>query len=441
MSGGTILISPLNWGFGHAGRMIPLARELQKRGNEVIFGADAALLPLIENELPGIKLVEIPGLRIRYSRCLPQYLSIFLQLPLVLYHAVREHRLLIRLAEQLKPTIIISDNRFGFFHREIFSVYVTHQVRIPCPRLLFFMEPLAAWLHRMIIRRYDLCMVPDYPGPVNLSGRLSHDLKVPGNMHYMGPLSRFRMPENLSGSTMPTTHPGFGATSDLQGLSMHTAMSGHTMPDQPEDDDTPPGPYCCLILSGPEPQRSMLLEKVSAALPGIRIFVLSASPIQTTRKSEPGITFMIKPDTETMRRLITGSSLVITRAGYTSVMELASLGKGAVLIPTPGQPEQEYLGDYLNGQYGFVSVRQNKINRLNQFEFAAPSDSRSAPADRVEVIDRAVHPMAGSDPLSDNASPSLPEGGPGVETPPPPLPDSTHLFGKAINLLLQQNKE
>ena len=441
MSGATILISPLNWGFGHAGRMIPLARELQKRGNEIIFGADAALLPLIENELPGIKLVEIPGLRIRYSRCLPQYLSIFLQLPLVLYHAVREHRLLIRLAEQLKPTIIISDNRFGFFHREIFSVYVTHQVRIPFPRLLFFMEPLAAWLHRMIIRRYDLCLVPDYPGPVNLSGRLSHDLEVPGNIHYMGPLSRFRMPENLSGSTMPTTHPGFGATSDLQGLSMHTAMSGHTMPDQPEDDDTPPGPYCCLILSGPEPQRSMLLEKVSAALPGIRIFVLSASPIQTTPKSEPGITFMIKPDTETMRRLITGSSLVITRAGYTSVMELASLGKGAVLVPTPGQPEQEYLGDYLNGQYGFVSVRQNKINRLNQFEFAAPSDSRSAPADRVEVIDRALHQMAGSDPLSDNASPSLPEGGPGVETPPLPLPDSTQLFGKAINLLLQQNKE
>ena len=176
MSGVTILISPLNWGFGHAGRMIPLARELQKRGKGYIRSR-CRLLPLIENELPGIKLVEIPGLRIRYSRCLPQYLSIFLQLPLVLFHAVREHYILIRLAEQLKPAIIISDNRFGFFHREIFSVYVTHQVRIPFPRLLSFMEPVAAWLHRMIIRRYDLCLVPDYPGPVNLSGRLSHDLE------------------------------------------------------------------------------------------------------------------------------------------------------------------------------------------------------------------------------------------------------------------------
>ena len=277
MSGTTIVISPLNWGFGHAGRMIPLALELQRRGNEVIFGADAGLLPLIENELPGIKLVEIPGLRIRYSRCLPQYLSIFLQLPLVIFHAVREHYLLIRLAEQLKPSVIISDNRFGFFHRKIFSVYVTHQVRIPFPRILGFMEPFAAWLHRMIIRRYDLCLVPDYPGPVNLSGRLSHDLKLPDNVHYMGPLSRFGTPPDLKGLTMP-------------------APSG--------DNPTPPETYCCLILSGPEPQRSLLLEKVSASLRGIRLFVLSATPVQTTIKSDPGIIFIIKPDTETMRHLI-----------------------------------------------------------------------------------------------------------------------------------------
>ncbi len=425
MNGATILISPLNWGFGHAGRMIPLARELQKRGNEIIFGADAGLLPLIENELPGIKLVEIPGLRIRYSRYLPQYLSIFLQLPLVLFHAVREHYLLIRLAEQLKPTIIISDNRFGFFHREIFSVYVTHQVRIPFPRLLSFMEPVAAWLHRMIIRRYDLCLVPDYPGPVNLSGRLSHDLKVPAICIIWGPVK-------VQGAGPFRVRAGTWQGIDADGT------SGQRGP--PEDNLTPPEPYCCLILSGPEPQRSMLLEEVSADLRGIRLFVLSATPVQTTLKSEPGITFVIKPDTETMRRLITGSSLVITRAGYTSVMEMASLGKGAVLIPTPGQPEQEYLGDYLSGQYGFVSVRQNRINSLIQFASTAPSESRSALTDRVEVIDRAVHPMAGSDPLSDNDSPSLPEGVPGVETP-PPLPDSTQLFEKAINLLPEKNKE
>ena len=405
MSGTTILISPLNWGFGHAGRMIPLALELKKRGHEVIFGADANLLPLIADELPGFRLIEIPGLRIRYSRFLPQYLSIFLQLPLVAFHAVREHYALIRLAEQVRPSVIISDNRFGFYHRRIFSVYVTHQLRIPFPRLLRFMEPAAAWLHRMIIRRYDLCLVPDYPGPVNLSGRLSHDIITPGKMHYMGPLSRFRLPE----------------------------PSVHNLP--------LPEPYCCLILSGPEPQHSLLFKKVVAALGGTRIVVLSATPVQTTRKSFPGVTFIIKPDTGTMRRIILNSSLIITRAGYTSVMELTSLGKGAVLIPAPGQTEQEYLGDYLNGHHGFVSVRQDKIKGL--FHSAASGSITGGYEfhDSAVVTESNEMPPAGID-----ASAAMQESPPAekavvAEPAAHPFPDCATLFEKAIELLLEQKKE
>ena len=179
MNGMKVLISPLSWGFGHAGRMIPLAMELERRGCEVVFAADAPLTEMIVRELPGIKTVEIPGLRIRYSRYLPQYVSIFLQLPVIVASAVREHATLRRLAKELDPMVIISDNRFGFCHKKIFSVYVTHQVRIAFPAFLAFLEPLAAWMHRMIISRYDLCLVPDYRGSENLSGRLSHGGRLP----------------------------------------------------------------------------------------------------------------------------------------------------------------------------------------------------------------------------------------------------------------------
>jgi len=363
MSGMTILISPLNWGFGHAGRMIPLARELQERGNEVVFGVDARLLPLIESELPGIKLIEIPGLHIRYSGILPQYLCIFLQLPVLILSAVREHYLLKSLAREIRPSVIISDNRFGFRHNEIFSVYVTHQLRIPFPRLMRFMEPLGAWVHRMIINRFDLCLVPDYPGPVNLSGRLSHNLKMPDNVHYMGPLSRFRT----------------AATPDVS--------------------STPGHPFCSLILSGPEPQRSLLLEKVTGALRGVKLYVLSATTVRDAGSRYPGVTFVIKPDTGTMRDLVSHSTIVITRSGYTSVMELVSMGKGAVLIPTPGQTEQEYLGEYLDGHHGFITVKQNDTGRLR----------------------RMVEEWA-------------------VVTP-APLPDSAADFEMAINLLPEQKKE
>ncbi len=369
MSGTTILISPLNWGFGHAGRMIPLALELKKRGSDVVFGADAHILPLIEQELPGIRLIEIPGMHIRYSRFLPQYLCIFLQLPVVVISSIREHFALRTIVREIKPSVIISDNRFGLFHPRIFSVYVTHQLRIPFPHSLRFMEPFTAWLHRKVINRYDLCLVPDYPGPVNLSGRLSHGLKHPGNVHYMGPLSRFR-----------TVAPAGAAI-------------------------TPRHPYCCLILSGPEPQLTMLLEKVAAALHGIQLCVLSAAPVKMIPGNDPLLTFIIKPGSGTMRQLIEDSSLVITRAGYTSVMELASLGKGAVLIPTPGQPEQEYLGDWLNGHHGLITVKQQNIGSLRA------------------LVERFM------------------EGTVLTEIPSPQLSDGTGLFEQAISLLLEQKKQ
>ena len=122
--------------------MIPLAAELQRRGNEVIFGVDKSLIPLVRSELPGISITEIRGVHIRYSRHLPQYLCIFLQLPRIIVSSVREYYDLRRLASRLQPDLIISDSRFGFRHRHIRSVYVTHQLRIAFPKWLRLMEPL-----------------------------------------------------------------------------------------------------------------------------------------------------------------------------------------------------------------------------------------------------------------------------------------------------------
>ncbi len=345
MNGLKVLISPLSWGFGHAGRMIPLAMELERRGCEIVFAADEPLAEMIARELPGVRMVEIPGLRIRYSRFLPQYLSIFLQLPVIVASAVREHAVLRRLAEDLGPAVIISDNRFGFYHKKIFSVYVTHQVRIAFPGFLRFLEPLASWIHRRIIERYDLCLVPDYRGSENLSGRLSHGIRLPANVAFIGPLSRFGL----------TGHEPFPPC---------RAKSKPSPDDSEEPGTTLIQPYACLILSGPEPQRSLLLRKISGSLREFPLAVLSATSVSMPLPSGRAVTFITGADTATMRQFICGASLIIARAGYTSVMELVSLGRGAVLIPTPGQTEQEYLGRYLDGRYGFITMKQNRLERL-----------------------------------------------------------------------------
>lgn len=385
MDGRRILISPLNWGLGHAGRMIPLALELKKRGNEVFFGADSSIIHVIEKDLPGISIIPIPGMRIRYSGFLPQYVSILLQVPLIVAAAFREHSVLKYLVRELKPDIIISDNRFGFFHKDIFSVYVTHQLRILFPGWTKFLEPAGAWLSRKLIGNFDLCLVPDYPGNENLSGRLSHWLKLPENVFYMGPLSRFSGASAgrayLGGSNLGKANPGEsnpGETDtgegDLEEINIVEADTGETGMGEASLDKSKinlPQPYWCLILSGPEPQRSILFEKVSGALPGIRLVILCGSPAPRRRKDPGNITFITDPDTATMKKVILGSALVISRAGYTSVMELVSLGKGVVIIPTPGQTEQEYLGQYLNGHHGFITLNQNDLKQLGEVPIEA----------------------------------------------------------------------
>ena len=429
MEGRNILISPLNWGFGHAGRMLALAQALKARGNEVTFGADRSLIPLIENELPGTNVISISGVRIRYSRRLPQYLCIFLQLPCLIASSLREHRILRKVAASIKPDIIISDNRPGLFHRDIVSVYVTHQVRIAFPLWLRFFEPAGAWLHRMIIRNFDLCLIPDYPGPENLAGRLSHQPPLPQHICYMGPLSRFRQTDYLSPfsrtvpagdnefntgqpSGFPETEPSNGAAGIPGRISYQTSGQPLQLPSIK--------PFCCLILSGPEPQRSVLLEKVAAAVEVMPLVILTVTPLPPDCKVTPlpppfdkapgvtvtgshnsavmpdriadtGVTVFVNPDTATMMSLIAGSALVVTRAGYTTIMELASMGKGAVLIPTPGQTEQEYLGSHLNGRHGFVTIRQHDIGRSGIIHMETMSDSNTLLPDSGPLLEEVVN--------------------------------------------------
>jgi UDP-N-acetylglucosamine:LPS N-acetylglucosamine transferase len=62
-----------------------------------------------------------------------------------------------------------------------------------------------------------------------------------------------------------------------------------------------------------------------------------------------------------MKEIISGSDNIITRSGYSTIMELVSLNCTALIIPTPGQTEQEYLAEYLSEKGWFYSVSQSEI--------------------------------------------------------------------------------
>ncbi|HUX57748.1 MAG TPA: glycosyltransferase [Bacteroidales bacterium] len=296
--------------------------------NNIFIAGGEEHLSLFRNELPGLSFIKFPGFKPGYSRFLPQYISLLLKTPVLLYHIIREHYRLKRIIHDYDINIVISDNRFGLWNRKIKTVYVTHMPRIPLPKTLRSLEFIGIMLHRAILKKYSLCFIPDLPGELNVSGRLSHGLNLPDNVRYIGILSRF--------------------ISDKPSLHEHGAKHK----------------YNTVILSGPEPQRGILKKKMVDIFKDKETMtvILEGKPGNKTEIVKSGnITFYNHLSSSEMRDVLTSSEKIITRSGYTTIMELISLNYSALLIPTPGQTEQEYLADYLSERGWFSSVKQNEL--------------------------------------------------------------------------------
>jgi hypothetical protein len=321
-----ILICPLEWGLGHAARMIPVAAKLLEMHHNVIIASGEEHLSLFRTELPGIRCLQFSGFKPSYSAYFPPYISLLFKVPSLLWHIFSEHRRLKKIISENNIDIVISDNRFGLWNRKVVSAYVTHMPLIPFPEKMRFLEPAGVLLHRIIIKKYDFCFIPDLPGEVNLSGRLSHGVKVPKNVRFIGILSRFHSPKVPGSKIFRNT----------------------------------------IILSGPQPQKEILKQKLLTILKSddSANVLFEALPGNGTASRRIGkiICYNHLPCPE-MQDIIEHSENIISRSGYTTLMDLVSLNCTATIIPTPGQTEQEYLAEYLSENGWFYSMSQNEINK------------------------------------------------------------------------------
>lgn len=323
-----ILFSPLEWGLGHAGRLIPLITRLRERGHNIFIAAGPLHTDFFKSESCDALYINFPGFRPVYSGFLPQYLMIILQLPLLVFHTIRDNLRLRKIIDRYGIDLVISDNRFGLWNSSVKSVYITHQLLLPFPRYLRFLEPAGAALHRIIIRKYNFCFIPDLPGDNGLAGKLAHGTRLPGNVVYTGILSRF-------------------ADADSSELRDNKSFVHNT-----------------VILSGPEPQKGILRKKVTEILKnsGIATVVLEGRPDEDPKTEVSGnLIFHSHLASREMSFIIRSSKSIICRPGYTTIMELVSLGCTALLIPTPGQTEQEYLAGWLSSGGWFSTIKQRNI--------------------------------------------------------------------------------
>ena len=293
------------------------------QGAEVLIAAEGATRALLMNEFPNLTFLHVLGYRVKYSRKksnLPFVL--FLQIPRVLLTIMNEHRWIKRIVKKHKIDAVISDNRFGLYDPSIPCIYITHQLLIKTSNI--FTEKIAQNIHYLFIKKYTECWVPDAKDD-GLAGELSHPEKLPVHTRYIGPLSRF---------------------------TFKTAV---------------PIAYDLLItISGPEPQRTIfecIILKGLKSYKGRTLLVRGLPGVDRLPVS-PGSHIEIRnhlPASE-MNEAMLQSSMIISRSGYTTIMDLVKLHKQAILIPTPGQREQEFLADYVFGKKMFYSVRQEDFS-------------------------------------------------------------------------------
>jgi uncharacterized protein (TIGR00661 family) len=315
-----ILVAPLNWGLGHATRCIPVINHLLDKGCEVILASDGRALEVLQKEFPKLEAHSIPGYNISYQRK-SMVINLGLQFPHIVRTVFREEKWTRRFVQNHQIDAIISDNRFGVFHPKVPSVFISHQIKIPIPgKLLNF---IGNRLNQRYIKRFQRVWVPDFPGQDNLTGPMSHGTPLDDKIEFVGAVSRMTYFE----------------TEQLYDL--------------------------CVVLSGPEPQRTRLeqiLLSELASLPYKTLFVRGIPKGKQRAICSDNLEMVSFMTGEELNKAMLQSGLIISRSGYTTIMDLAVLGKKALFIPTPGQKEQEDLAGYFAGKHIFHTKNQDNIN-------------------------------------------------------------------------------
>ncbi|WP_136480368.1 glycosyltransferase [Cognatitamlana onchidii] len=318
-----ILVAPLNWGLGHATRCIPIIRGLLDHNFTPIIASDGAALSLLKKEFPNLSSVELPSYDITYAKNSKLFKLKLLKDSPKLINAIKEEKKAV--AAILKHNDIagiISDNRLGVRHKNVPSVFLTHQINV----LSGSTSWLSSKMHQKFIKKYNVCWVPDVEEDVNLSGKLGHIASFDIPIKYIGPLSRFN----------PSAHP----------------IKNNLM----------------VLISGPEPQRTLLEKKLLEALknyPGKIVMVKGVLEKEQTIETNGQMTIYNFMTSALLEKTINESALIISRSGYTTIMDLSKLNKKAFFIPTPGQFEQEYLAKRLMEMNLVPSCKQDEFTLKN----------------------------------------------------------------------------
>jgi len=340
-----ILISPLNWGLGHATRLLPVIDALLKDGHECLVAGETPSIDIIQEAFPDLKYIEIKGFKAHLSKSKNQLLKLLVQLPRFIFSIVRDKKTVKSLISIHNIDLILSDNRYGFRSKKIASIIITHQTSPDTGQLMCCTKPFIQLVLHWWISRFDSCWIPDIDETPSIAGKLSIK-QLNKSTYKIGVLSRLSLNKTIH-FPQPAIDP----------------------------------PDVLIILSGPEPQRSHFEMIISKRFinSDLKVVLLQAQPGKDKKISHLGsITFLSHCDAPTYFQLLTNSRQIICRSGYSTLMDLFYVNRKAILIPTPGQYEQMYLARHMHDNFNFLVVKQNRILTTSHLAFYPDKNRASA---------------------------------------------------------------
>ncbi len=322
-----ILICPLDWGLGHVTRCIPIIQKLYNHKQQVYIACTKPQYHFIQEEFPQLIWIPCASINIHYSTNALTSLDLIKLVPKILYGIKRDQCNIEKWIHKYSIDLIISDSRFGCFSKKVPSIIITHQIKLELPKVFKWAEKIVFNRIKKYIRHFDRCWIPDTNDMPNFAGELTSKYSLNGKSVFVGILSRF---DAFTFTEKPKEY-----TYEIIG-----------------------------IVSGPEPQRTLFADILLSQMKQIKKpCLLVLGKVDDTKKTENEgmVTVYNYLNSEELYYAIQSSRYIIARSGYSTIMDLISLRRLAILVPTPGQTEQEYLAQYYDQRKMFVVVHQNEL--------------------------------------------------------------------------------
>ena len=316
-----LLVTVLDWGIGHATRTLPLIEHAVRQGWHVHVASKGTALAWLTSHLSSesITFHRKPGPDIKYAKR-GNLLRIAGQVPAFLAHVEIERKWAAEFALGHHIDAILSDNCYGCAVPGTPSILMSHQLQLPVPKGL---EGAARQVVARWARGFDEVWVPDTePGKGSLSGSLAV-ADIHPQIRYIGVLSR------LARFARPNPEVTWERLGMVSGVEPHRTLMENALRAWMQTTERP-----CLLVAGK---------------PGGGISV------------EGNVTTWCDPTDAELASALQSAKTVVCRSGYSSQLDLAALHANAILVPTPGQPEQEQLAQLWADRFGFTTLSQHDL--------------------------------------------------------------------------------